>query len=237
MSPPLNLQNGMKLDDIGRSSRGAVSPVKEAHACKPDVRGSNTGREKRLYGQRPCRRSLKSQARGSDLTGLEGHQRRERYVLSVHEGKGRRGKVLDKFIVDLLARLPDVGDPRTVADEYAGRGGNLAHHIRAAGALEHQMVVPIVFMLQSYDGCLDAPNSDFGDVRANALECWRVLGRIRQTSGSGKRDQFFEGGVDDAGAKIISVDDVLAHFGSVWIRTGFYRPTFAAGRIGLHRRG
>jgi hypothetical protein len=79
-----------------------------------------------LYGQRPRRWSLKSQARGSDLTGLEGHQRREGYVLAIHEGKGRRGKVLDKFIVDLLARLPDVRQPRTVPHEHCSQSGNCA---------------------------------------------------------------------------------------------------------------
>ena len=52
------IQNGMKLDDVGRSARHTVGPVKETHARDPGWRGSDLHREERLDGSRAFRRSV-----------------------------------------------------------------------------------------------------------------------------------------------------------------------------------
>ena len=90
---------------------------------------------------------------------------------------GRR-KVLDQFLVDLLSGLSDIVEPRAVTDKLGCGRKNLGHHLWAARALQHEMIVTVFFMVQR-DYCrLDPPDGDFRNPISHFCELRWVLGRI-----------------------------------------------------------
>ena len=98
----------------------------------------------------------------------------------VHQGKVCRGQVFHELVVDLLPRLRDIIEPGTIPDKLLRRRRNLSHHLRVALALKHQMIVTVLFMLQTDNRGLNLPDRDFRDSISNALERRRIFGGILQ---------------------------------------------------------
>src|SRR5258708_536440 len=144
--------------------------------------------------------------------------------------------MLYEFVVDLLPCLSNVVDPGTVPNEYSGWSWNLANHCLSAGALQYQVIVAVFFVFESHDGGLNSPNGDFSDSGADIHEFRRILTRILKTRRTRQEVQFLKGGLDDAGAKTFSVDDVLAYFCTVGVLAGLHGPTFCPRLVGFEFR-
>src|SRR5258706_11041743 len=137
----------------------------------------------------------------------------------------------DQLVVDLLPGLPDIVYPRTVADEHRCGSRNFGHHLLAAGGLQHEVIVTVLFMLQSHDCGLDPPDGHFRDTISNVFERRWILLRILQARGTGKARELIDSGLDDAPPEVNSVYHVLAHLGSVRVLARLDRPTFRPGGV------